>query len=426
MTTGMMKDSGAAWIGQIPYEWTISKIKFVSQIVQGSTPDTNNQDYWTEEAGINWLTPTDMLDDGYVETTARQITQHGYASANTTLLPIGSTIISTRAPIGKINRNATELCTNQGCKSLIAKKIDSDFLYWAALAAKNEMIVRGRGTTFMELASQDLGSISLPIPTLDEQSRIARALNAHITSLDAYTQVVLQQIKTLERYKKSLIHEVVTKGLDPDGPLKPSGIEWFPMIPEDWSVKPFKYIASVAANLVEPSSYAHEIQIDPENIESDSGRLMNVLTVEEVGSISAKQRFVKGQILYSKIRPALNKVTIAPDDGLCSADMYPISTDENTGWLRYFMASDAFVSQTVLHSMRVAMPKINVEKLGTVKVAIPPPSEQQVIADYLDERCAKVDAVLEIKRQQVEALKKQRQSLIYEYVTGKRRVGEVA
>lgn len=426
---GNIKDSGVLWIGIIPEDWSTKRIKDCFCIISGNGFAPELQGRTGEKYPFykcsDLTTANDYISHGNNSVSNADVIREGF---NT--IPVNSILMAKIGEAMKKNRRtlSTQMCCiDNNMQALVPLSRPSIHPKYALYVLRQfNSGDFDNGGPVPSINNAKLKNALLPWPPLWEQETIASYLDSVSALLDERTELLQKQIDVLEHYKKSLIHEAVTKGLDPTTPLKSSGVEWFSTISERWSVKPFKHIASVAANLVEPANYSSEIQIDPENIESDSGRLLNVLTVDEVGSISAKQRFVKGQILYSKIRPALNKVTIAPDDGLCSADMYPITTNENTRWLRYFMTSDAFVSQTVLHSMRVAMPKINVEKLGTVKVAVPPIHEQQVIADYLDEKCTKVDAILDIKRKQVEILKKRRQSLIYEYVTGKRRVGEEA
>ncbi len=301
--------------------------------------------------------------------------------------------------------------------------MDERFLYFCLafpLQQINELTV---STTVKHLLADDISGIKLPMPPLSGQIRIGKKLDELNSGYSLAAAVLEAQISILERYRASVIHKAVTKGLDPSVPTKRSGIEWIGKLPSSWQAKRFKYVAKVVANLVQPEDYPDLIEIDPENIEKHSGRLINVKTAGEVGAISAKQLFIKGQIIYSKIRPALNKVVIAPDDGLCSADMYPIETNENPNWLLYVMRSSLFVSQTALVAgMRVKMPKVNVEELGDVWIPVPPVTEQRDIAEYLDNKCEQIDAILETKRQQLDVLKRRRRSLVYEYVTGKRRV----
>ncbi len=173
---------------------------------------------------------------------------------------------------------------------------------------------------------------------------------------------------------------------------KDSGVQWIGEIPEHWGCIPFKRIAKVQSNLVNPIDHMSMQQISPDSIEKNSGKILIHRTVEEANVESDNHRFNKGQILYSKIRPLLNKVAIAPYDGLCSADMYPIYTKENTRFLQYYMLSEPFLT-SVKNAVadRVKMPKINKEELSEISIILPPTSEQHAIVAYLKEKNHKID-----------------------------------
>ena len=126
--TLMMKDSKIGSIKDIPINWEIKKTKYLFDVVNGSTPDSDYYDYW--DGDINWITPADMVDFGYVSMGERSITKKGYKSCGTTLVPSNSIVISTRAPIGKINITKSELCTNQGCKCLVSEKLCNKYFYY--------------------------------------------------------------------------------------------------------------------------------------------------------------------------------------------------------------------------------------------------------------------------------------------------------
>ena len=131
--------------------------------------------------------------------------------------------------------------------------------------------------------------------------------------------------------------------------------------------------------------------------------------------------FHKGQIIYSKIRPLLNKLIIAPFDGLCSADMYPIETDNNPRFIVYMMLSSTFIAQVKLVTEnRVKMPKINQSELCNILVVLPSKSEQEAIAKHLDSKCTQIDNLISLKESKIEKLNAYKKSLIYEYVTGKK------
>ncbi len=201
--------------------------------------------------------------------------------------------------------------------------------------------------------------------------------------------------------------------------MKDSGVAWIGEIPADWQIVKFSRIASVKCNLVAPDDYLELPQISPENIEKGSGKLLSYKTVEESGIISGNHLFHEGQLLYSKIRPKLNKVCIVPFPGLCSADMYPIESKQNIRFLMYCMLSDAFVGQvSMITEDRVKMPKINQDELSSLLLAFPPTrSEQQAIANFLDSKCTEIDAVLNKTRTSIEEYKKLKQAIITQAVT---------
>lgn len=199
---------------------------------------------------------------------------------------------------------------------------------------------------------------------------------------------------------------------------KDSGVGWIGKIPSHWSCVPFRRIAKVQCNLVRPSENLTMFQISPDSIEKNSGKIIKTRTVEEAKVDSDNHRFYKGQILYSKIRPFLNKVTIAPYDGLCSADMYPISTIENTEYVMYYMLSEAFLSSVKnIVADRVKMPKINQDELKNTDFVIPPFSEQQVIVDYLKDKTLKIEQYVSARERERELLDSLKQSEIANVVT---------
>ena len=268
-------------------------------------------------------------------------------------------------------------------------------------------------------------NLNIVLPNLKEQHRIADFLGSKCSEIDTLIENLRARMESAKEYKKAVITEAVTKGLDKDAKMKDSGVEWIGEIPEGWKVVRFKHIASIKSNLVQPDKYMKYPQIAPDNIEKDTGRLLSHQTVEESGVISGNHLFYRGQILYSKIRPNLNKLTVAPFDGLCSADMYPIESKLPTLFMVYSMLSTYFVSQvSLIIQDRVKMPKINQEELGEIKVAVPSQQEMLTIADYLDSKCSEIDALLQNYEYQIATLEEYKKSLIYEYVTGKKEVPE--
>ncbi len=271
----------------------------------------------------------------------------------------------------------------------------------------------------------DMKKIGVPVPSKCEQKQIAEHLNFECSNIDTILSRTRSSIEEYKKLKQAVITQAVTKGVRGEREMKDSGVEWTGEIPVNWTIQRFARVAEVKSNLVSPDNYLEYPQISPENIEKDSGKLLlPCRTVAEVGVISGNHLFYKGQILYSKIRPKLNKVCIAPFDGLCSADMYPIESKNDTRYIMYCILSNGFLQQvSMITENRVKMPKINQVELSKVLVAIPETiAEQKEIADYLDAKCAEIDKLIAKKEQLVKELESYKKSLIYEVVTGKREV----
>ena len=273
--------------------------------------------------------------------------------------------------------------------------------------------------------NQKLYNCRIPFPSYDEQLLISNHLNFQCAKINEMLFHIRSSIEEYKKLKQVVITRAVTKGVRGEREMKDSGVEWIGEIPVDWTIQRFACVAKVKSNLVSPDNYLEYPQISPENIEKDSGKLLlPCRTVSEVGVISGNHLFYKGQILYSKIRPKLNKVCIAPFDGLCSADMYPIESKNDTRYIVYCILSNGFLQQvSMITENRVKMPKVNQVELSKILVAIPETiAEQKEIADYLDTKCAEIDGLIAKKEQLVKELESYKKSLIYEVVTGKREV----
>lgn len=160
-------------------------------------------------------------------------------------------------------------------------------------------------------------------------------------------------------------------------------------LPDTWEWVRFTDVIDVASNLVQPNDYLDYMHIAPDNIEKGTGKLFLCRTVAEDKVSSPNHLFGKNQLIYSKIRPLLRKVAIAPFDGLCSADMYPLKTILHTNYVKYVILSDVFNNQVAkIASTRVKMPKINQTELGKIIIPLPPLDEQRRIADCIEELLA--------------------------------------
>lgn len=204
-----LKDSGVEWIGQVPEHWDVKKLKNIALIFNGATPSSNNQDYW--DGNIVWITPKDINNIKFITSSERKITQKGYENCGSYLVSPGTIVITTRAPIGKVAITDVELCTNQGCKSLVLnEKINNIFLYYYLTVSTEYLNSLGSGTTFMELSGTALGIIKVPFPSIQEQQQIADYLDTQTAKIDQAIALKTAHIEKLKEYKSVLINDVVT------------------------------------------------------------------------------------------------------------------------------------------------------------------------------------------------------------------------
>lgn len=411
-----MKDSGIEWIGAIPAHWDILRGKNVLRLLERPVKPEDDvvtcfrdgevtlrknrrEEGFTnslKEIGYQGIEPGDLIVHG----------MDGFAGA------IG--ISDSR---GKASPVLNVMDSNQNKRYLM--------YYLRAMAYKDVFMALSTGIRVRscDLRWNKLSVFPFLIPKSHEQSAIAAYLDTQCAKIDEIIAQAKASIEDYKQWKASIIYEAVTKGLDPNVEMKDSGIPCVDKVPKHWTVTRFGKIAAVKSNLVNPKDYQSYKQISPENIEKGSGVLLDCVTVEESGVISGNHLFYKGQILYSKIRPTLNKVIIAPFDGLCSADMYPIDTDHCSRFILYLMLSAYFNEQVALVTgNRVKMPKINQNELSQIMVAIPSDTEEQQIAKYLDLSCSQIDVLIKEKQSLIDDLESYKKSLIYEVVTGKRGV----
>lgn len=238
------KASGVAWLGEVPAHWEVKQLRRLFTVVNGATPQSTEPTYW--DGDIPWATPDDLgsLADEVITETGRQISQAGYENCGTTLVPAGSLVLSTRAPIGHLAIAGVAMCTNQGCRALVpAAALDNRYYYYQLLATKPELQSWGQGSTFVELSSSRLRAIRVAEPPLPEQRAIVAFLDRETAQLDALVAAKQRLIALLQEKRAALISHAVTRGLDPAAPLKDSGVAWLGQIPAHWQVKRLKHLS---------------------------------------------------------------------------------------------------------------------------------------------------------------------------------------
>lgn len=345
--------------------WEYKKLGEVCEVVTGTTPKTNIPEYWGK--GHYWVTPAELNDATiFIDKTERQITDEALSKTKLRLLPVGTVLLSSRAPIGKVAIANAEMYCNQGFKNCICSEaIYNKYLFYFLRLKKDYLNSLGRGATFKEISKSIVESIKIPLPPKSTQLAIVSELD----KINELIRLKKEQLKDFDNLAQSLFYEMFGEG--------------------KCLRKKLKDIVKIQSGQVSPleEPYSEMIHIGPANIESNTGRLLNLKTAKEENLISGKYLFDSSMVLYSKIRPNLNKVTIPSFEGICSADMYPIipleSIDKN--FLLFLLKQKEFLTYAISNSGRANIPKINREALLNYEAILPPLPLQHLFAQRIEQ-----------------------------------------
>lgn len=298
-------------------------------------------------------------------------------------------------------------------------------------AAEYQRRSTGVNSSRLRLYPEQFLRIPLLVPPLEEQAAIVRFLDWANGRLERTIRAKRKVIALLGEQKQAITHRAVTRGLDLSAHLKPSGVPWLGDIPQNWTLRRFKFVTQINSGQVDPRhiDYRNLLLIAPNHIERGSGRLLKQETADEQGADSGKYFVRCGQVVYSKIRPNLRKATIAPVDCLCSADMYPMSAigeELCNEYLLLLLLSEPFTKFAADASMRVAMPKVNREALANCLMWYPDVQEQRNILKKSSDQCAPVDVSIGRIEREIELLREYRTRLVADVVTGQLDVREAA
>ncbi len=417
------KDSGVEWLGEIPKHWQVKKVKWITV--------RHKQGYYTEQkyvdSGVKLARITDIDDFANVKFDEMPYVVISSKEEENFKISSGDFLFARSGTIGRFGlvRHAERSVFASYLIQFKFKNVNVEYLRYVFMSHffKENLISTLHGGANQNIHAENIKSRIIIFPPLSEQKAIAHFLDRETSKLDKLIAKKQRFIELLQEKRTALISHAVTKGLNPDIPMKDSGISWLGQIPKHWEVKQFRHCAKIANGQVDPrlQPYRSMILIAPNHIESGTGRILYKETADEQGADSGKYIYQKENILYSKIRPALKKVCLATEKGLCSADMYPLTpvSDIYSKFLLFVMLSEWFTQFTILESDRVAMPKINRDALNECYMVVPPLIEQKAIAHFLDQETAKIDTIIEKTKTSIEKLKEYRTALISAAVTGK-------
>ena len=425
------RDSGIEWLGEIPAHWQSKVLKRLFRVVNGSTPTSGEPDNW--DGDIPWVTPDDLgkLSDPVLKRPARHLTRKGYESCGTHMVCAGSLILSTRAPIGHLAIAGTPICTNQGCRSLVLRSSGHETYFYFQLVAGNRVLeAKGRGSTFKELASQDLECFALSVPPPDEQRAIAEFLARETAKIDALVARKERLIELLQEKRTALITCAVTRGLDPNVPMKDSGVEWMGEVPAHWEMKRLWHLTpserKIMYGIVLPGPDVEDgVPIVKGGDVAASRLKVETLskTTFEIESSYTRSRLAGGDLVFA-IRGSIGEVEMVPDElhgANLTQDAARVAYAGTTHgvWLLYALRSQAVFSQLEAGALGATIKGVNIRDLKRALIPVPPKREQERIGSFLSTETARFDTLSAKVRAAIEQFRELRAALIAAAVTGK-------
>ena len=410
-----LKDRGTEWLGEIPDSWRLSRIGSVYELRNTKVSDKEYPPLSVTNKGIvpqlQTAAKTNAHDD-------RKLVKKGDFAINSRSDRRGSCGISSYegsvslintilAPLGKMNPRYYDWLFH-------TIQFGDEFYKWG------HGIVDDLWTTNW----QDMKKITIPMPDLNEQEKIAAFLDIKCSEIDELTMDIQAEIDTLEEYKRSIITEKVSKGLNPDVIIKDSCIEWIGMIPSSWSIHPvYRYFGERKAknyDLKEQNllslSYGKIIRKD---INANEGLLpanFSTYNIVEAGDI-----IIRSTDLQNDKRSL--RTGLVTEHGIITSayiDLMPKS-DVNSKYFHYLL--HAYDIMKVFYNMGNGVRQgLNYSEFSKLMVIAPSREEQQEIVDYLDNKCEQIDSIIETKKEQLTVLDEYKKTIIYEYVTGKKEV----
>ena len=435
-----MKENGIDWIGQIPEEWESGKVKYFSKISAGATPDRNNLLFWNGK--INWMSSGEVNQE-IVKYTAETITNLALKKSSTKLLPIGTVMLAMNGQgktKGTVAILAIETASNQSLASFIVdgNRLNNQYLYYFFKAGYS--YIRGlKGEDRDGLNLQLVSNITVLLFDIKEQQKIVDFLDKKTDQLDKAKNLLEEQIQKLKDYRASLIYETVTKGLDKTVPMKDSGIDWIGQVPEGWGVSKLKFILEKGSNSIKVGPFGSSLSGDAIRssgkwVYNQRNVLDNNFTETDFYISEAKCKELKnfsvssGDILLTT-RGTIGRVAIVPKkycEGIIHPCLMKFKVDSKIvlpELIKYLFNDIPLVREQLnFLSNSTTIDVIYSYNLKNIIIPTIPIEEQYSILEVLDRQTSDVDSLIKIKQKQIENINKQRQTLIYDYVTGKRRV----
>lgn len=417
-----MKDSGVEWIGEIPEQWETIKGKYLYSVKKGKLPNLYSSN----------------INGDYLPYLSMEYQRSGgnpkeYASKKDGLMVNAGdiTVLWDGSNAGEFFKSREGILSSTVALIKTNALVESDYMYFSLKASEEDLKTKNTGMGIPHVNGNELKNNFYPMPPIEKQKEIVNKLTEKTLHIESIIEKTKASIDSFKRYKQALITETVTKGLNPDVPMKDSGIEWMGTFPEHWEIRKIKDFIEFdpPKSEIKESDFEKECTFLPmENLRNGKMNLIQTRKIKDV--YSGYSYFIEGDIVLAKVTPCFENGNIAVSRGLENGvgfgtteifTIRPISIDVN--FLFYRLQEEIFVEKGKSTMYGVGgLKRLSPEFIRSYKIAVPPFDEQQQIATYLDEKTAHIDSLIQNKEAMIEKLEAYKKSLIYEYVTGKKEV----
>jgi len=425
------KESNSDWIGLIPVNWNISRLKFLVEIITGSTPSKSDDRYYINGT-FPWVKPDDLK--GLIPINSSNILINNEGKRVSRIVPKDSVLVCCIGSLGKIGVAGTKLATNQQINALIPNNlIINDFCKYMIVASSSEYEKYANSNVVAIINKQQQGELTYPVPSLEEQKQIANYLDKQTTKIDETLVKNQKLIQLLEEKRITLINQVVTKGLNPDIPMKDSGVELIGEIPEHWDVEKLKNISKVIPSNVDKKSKNNEPSVllcnytdvyNNEFITMDLDFMKATATPDQIKKLSLNI----DDIIITKDSESVDDIAVPAivteklENVVCGYHLSVIKPNTNIvnpKFLFRIFESDRINKQFELGANGVTRFGLGTYPINNAWLCLPPLGEQKEIAVYIDTETSKIFKSTDKIIKHNELLEEYKTSLIHNVVTGK-------
>ena len=430
-----MKDSRVPWIGIIPENWEMRKISRSFAIIgSGTTPAVTDSSFHMKGT-IPWVNTGD-LNDNVVSTPEKSLTVHVVQKYSTLrLYPVGTLLVAMYgATIGKIGILGVEACTNQACCALAEPKyFGMRFIYYWFLDNRRNLVTLSYGGGQPNINQDIIRALRVQTPAIPEQQRIAAYLDEQTAKIDRLMDMRRRQMALLKEQRAALIQEAVTHGLNPNAPMKDSGLPWLGEIPVHWQT------TRLAHHTTRIGDGLHGT---PEYIDESPYRFINgnnlsggVVTITPSTGCISEVEFQKYRVnlgentLLMSINGTIGSVAYYEGELIIlgkSAAYINCAKGLSRQYLFYFLQSKSTESFFQLEVTGTTIFNLSLTTIRNLPIVLPSLDEQKQIVDFIEMRCVNLDQIYDSYTRQLTLLTEYRAALIHECVTGQRTVPEVS